>query len=698
MKSNFFYGVILALVLGSLSSCSDNLTTDVQEKADSDQVRYLNVSVSSPTGAGTRAGVGDFNEGSDAENAVKDLYFVFYDAEGNVTGSTTHVKNPTFNKDEERPSVNSIYSSTVSVTLSQGDNLPSYVMCFINPISTADFATASRSEIELIKRRAVTTQVKTTTGEGDEAVTTTTTYFPMSNSAYYGLNPVTGEQNARMVATPIAVGELYKNSADAKKALDAGKTTDIYVERYAARIALSLTPDKIQEVTDNNEDIVGVNGYTLKFVPDAWRPNAIDQELYAVKTYGILDADNNNNNKPVYTPTYAQVAEKLDPATKGDSWWNDRNNFRSYWGCSPSYYENDYPQVSDDITDKVADNAHNDNYPYKLHYFNYDQIIKNTTGATTSKEGDGAYSFYNSITWDVTNGFNEGTSGSGKVFYARETTTAVDAWQGENKLYNPLAALASAVIVGHYQLTAEGDSPSVPAPAQGQTYTTFYLYGKTGNNWNLYFDNSIAGAMIDNQNVVYKKIGETYTIANKNDDAGIFIVEHPSMDVRTAAGTTVAGRLVALQLSGVPATAYYFYDTTKKVYEQITTTNINKVNADLLTAGFARKYGDGLCYYNIPIEHLGIHIYSSATGQTGEYVTGAKTANGYDFTKCPAGSFGIVRNHVYNINIKSIKGLATALRDANQPIVPPMDEVEYYISARVNILNWRIVPAQNVTL
>lgn len=695
MKRNFFYGVILALVLGSLSSCSDNLTTDIQEKADSDQVRYLNVSVSSPTGAGTRAGVGDFDEGSDTENAVKDLYFVFYDAEGNVTGSTTHVTNPTFNKDEERPSVNSIYSSTVSVTLSQGDNLPSYVMCFLNPISTSDFATASLSEIELVTRKAVTTQVKTTTGEGDEAVTTTTTYFPMSNSAYYGLNPVTGEQNARMVATPIAVGELYTTSADAEKALEAGKTTDIYVERYAARIALSLTPDKIQEVKDNNKDIVGVNGYTLKFVPDAWRPNAIDQELYAVKTYGILDDD----KKPVYTPTYTQVAAKLDPLTKGDSWWNDRDNFRSYWGCSPSYYTNKYPQVSDDITDKAADNAHNTNYPYDLHYFNYDQIIKNTTGATTSKEGDGAYSFYNSITWDKTNGFNEGTSGSGKVFYARETTTAVDAWQGTNKLYNPLAALASAVIVGHYQLIEETGSEKVPEPDQGQEYTTFYLYGKTGNNWNLYFDNSIAGAMIDNQNVVYKKDGETtYIVANKDADATIFKVEHPSQAVRTAAGTIVAGRLVALQLNGVPATPYYFYNTANKTYDQITADNINKVNADLLTAGFARKYGNGLCYYNIPIEHLG--IYSSTTDNTGQYVTGAKdTKTGkYDFTKCPAGSFGIVRNHVYNINIKSIKGLATALRDANQPIVPPMDEVEYYISARVNILNWRIVPAQDVVL
>ena len=166
-----------------------------------------------------------------------------------------------------------------------------------------------------------------------------------------------------------------------------------------------------------------------------------------------------------------------------------------------------------------------------------------------------------------------------------------------------------------------------------------------------------------------------------------FIVEHPEASVRGE--STVAGRLVALQIDkgSIPEGIYYYNSASTDLdkYELVTIDNIDKVNADLLSAGYARKYGEGLCYFNIPIEHLGGAV---------------KTVDGksYDFAKCPAGSFGIVRNHAYNININSISGLATALRDENQPIVPPVDEVSYYISARLNILNWRIVPTQDVEL
>ena len=116
-------------------------------------------------------------------------------------------------------------------------------------------------------------------------------------------------------------------------------------------------------------------------------------------------------------------------------------------------------------------------------------------------------------------------------------------------------------------------------------------------------------------------------------------------------------------------------------YVAITADNLNNVNSDLLSAGYARQYGEGLAYFSIPIQHLGFN-------QTGTL----------DYTTARAGSFGLVRNHVYAINVKSISGLATALRDANQPIVPPMDEKTYYINARLNVLNWRLVPTQEVEL
>lgn len=664
-KSNLLFGAAIALAAGMLAGCSKEPAAENQiQTVDHDQQRYLNVSILSPKGTNTRASDGDFNEGDPKENTVADMYFVFYDKDGNPTGETTHIETPTFNADNTRPSVNSIYSSVVPIQLKQGDNLPAYVMCFLNPISTADFATSTLEEMEGITRKAIIVSKN-----GIE-------YFPMSNSVYYGTDPNTGETNKRMIATPIRTDQLYSTQKDAEDALKDGETTDIYVERYAARIKVTLEAANIKEVTTNNKDIVGVNGYTLKFIPKAWRPNAIDQELYAVKRFGII-----NGTTPDFNPSYATIADKL-VGSETDSWWNDRDNFRSYWACSPSYYDNDYPRVSDDITDEVANNAHTTDYPYSLHYFNYKQIIDNTTGSTDN------YAFTNSIEW------KDGAFAD--IFYARETTTSVTAWQGENKIYNPLASLASAVIVGHYELTANTGSPAVPAPADGKEYPTFYLFGKTDGNWNLYFEDSIEEAMMKNQNIVYKRENNVYIPA---DDPALFKVEHPSEAVRTAGDVIVAGRLVGLQLDRVPATGetYYFYNTKTSSYEAIAEANINTVNANLLSVGYARKYGDGLCYFNIPIEHLG--IYATSSGDTGTRVTNAKNADGtYNFENCPAGSFGIVRNHAYNINITSITGLATALSSETQPIVPPVNETEYHVAARVNILNWRIVPTQSVTL
>ena len=62
------------------------------------------------------------------------------------------------------------------------------------------------------------------------------------------------------------------------------------------------------------------------------------------------------------------------------------------------------------------------------------------------------------------------------------------------------------------------------------------------------------------------------------------------------------------------------------------------------------------------------------------------------------GDFGLVRNHVYSINVTTIKGLGTAIADPTDPTVPPAETTDYFVAYRLNILNWAIVPTQNVDL
>ena len=622
----------MALAAGMLAGCSKEPAAENQiQTVDHDQVRYLNVTISSPTGMETRATTADddFTNGTEDENFVENMTFVFYDAAGLPTGQavekkfTANTDKEGFNTSTGIANVEKIWSSTVEVALSQGENLPAYVVAYINPVSDSDLKTNSLKQIDEITRQQVRVKSKT---EGSDRM-----LFPMSNSVYYGDNPVAGETNVRVFASPVATDQLYTSPEDAEAAT--AKTIDIYVESYAARVQLKMTPGAV------NPNATDVNGYTLTFVPEAWRVNATDKDTYAVKRFGIADGTSVN-----YDPTYSALLTNFN----GSDWWNEPKKFRSYWACTPSYYKNDYPKVSDNITDVKESNDYSEGtkYPYDEHYFSYEQF---KTGKVK-----GAL-FAEAITWDETNGFN-------KPFYARETTTASIAWGYEKETqnvddepeaeaakleYNPLATMPSAVIVGHYILTKNGTD----MPQQ-----TFYLYGKTNNHHNLYLQSEILDAMVKNQTTVLTREGAAgnYTYSAYREIDG-FTVEHPLKAVRDVKNTTVAGRLVALQLTDEAAARdLYYYDAaaTGDKYVKITAGedgNLNKVNSELLSAGYATMYGNGIAYFNIPIEHLG--IYATTSGSEGK-----------------------------------------------QPIVPPVGELSYYISAKLNILSWRVVPTQEVKL
>jgi hypothetical protein len=82
----------------------------------------------------------------------------------------------------------------------------------------------------------------------------------------------------------------------------------------------------------------------------------------------------------------------------------------------------------------------------------------------------------------------------------------------------------------------------------------------------------------------------------------------------------------------------------------------------------ATVYADGQTYYYIDIKHLG------TSGKEAEY--------------------GIVRNHIYDIEIQSIKGYGTPVYSPDSNLVEPetpIEEVGVYVAAKINVLSWRVV-------
>lgn len=88
-------------------------------------------------------------------------------------------------------------------------------------------------------------------------------------------------------------------------------------------------------------------------------------------------------------------------------------------------------------------------------------------------------------------------------------------------------------------------------------------------------------------------------------------------------------------------------------------------------------------YYNIPLAHLNSAVYDKTTG---------------DLQTWKEGTFGVVRNHVYNVIVNSVKRIGTGVFNPNSTkdedkITPDPDpnDPNYYLGAEINILSWKVV-------
>lgn len=120
-----------------------------------------------------------------------------------------------------------------------------------------------------------------------------------------------------------------------------------------------------------------------------------------------------------------------------------------------------------------------------------------------------------------------------------------------------------------------------------------------------------------------------------------------------------------------------------------TSTAVTDVNKALSTV---TKYDKGYAYYPIRIKHFG----SSKSLAAGGYDTGMVTWNSashsqkdrYDGNSDEKflGRYGVLRNNWYDLGINSISGVGS-------PVIPdapgtPDDELESFISVRINVLSW----------
>ena len=120
---------------------------------------------------------------------------------------------------------------------------------------------------------------------------------------------------------------------------------------------------------------------------------------------------------------------------------------------------------------------------------------------------------------------------------------------------------------------------------------------------------------------------------------------------------------VYFQLSDAGAAkAWYKYEGGK--YNAV---SVAELNAALAAVQPALVYKNGMTYYWTDIKHLG------AADKTAEY--------------------GVVRNHVYKVNITDITGYGTPVYDGTSDFInlEKPEDIVTYVSAQINILSWRVV-------
>lgn len=184
-------------------------------------------------------------------------------------------------------------------------------------------------------------------------------------------------------------------------------------------------------------------------------------------------------------------------------------------------------------------------------------------------------------------------------------------------------------------------------------------------------------------NNLKKQESLNYYIATVEDGA----TKYTQISDGNAELVNVGGGLVNVKLT-LATDAPLYKKVADNTYELIEAKD-NKTaveQANDVLAGFnatneALAYKGGLMYYNIPIQHFN---------------NNDKDAEG----NIPEAKYGVVRNHVYVLDVTSIKGLGVGVFDPDEEIIPddPFDEDKLYqVGANIKILSWKVVN-QNVEL
>ena len=263
---------------------------------------YVNVRIAMAGGPSSRATEGEYEYGEDAEQAIKNIFFVFYDDNGKWMANGEQV-GETATTDGTEENVEAIANAVVALTLPEDSPYPTRVVAYVNiPDAKTIFGGKDLGDTNTNDK---TGTGEVTIGEGaratvltgnGETVSSTDNGFMMTNSTY--LNG-----SVEQIATPVERDNFFDTAEDAK----AANPVDIYVERLAAKV--SITNSAVVQ------DITNVGDYTLQFKPEGFALSGTNTKEYYLKN--------------------------IQTAWSSWEWFNEPTDYRCFWAEDPNYDDAD---------------------------------------------------------------------------------------------------------------------------------------------------------------------------------------------------------------------------------------------------------------------------------------------------------------------------------------------------------------------
>lgn len=669
MNRKFMFGsaaLMLALGFTACSSQEDALQT-ADEVLTEDANFFFNISIANPSEDGSRADV--YDEGTTDEQKINSILFTFYNSQNGVVGSTTIRFDGAPNPEGTDYSVNGSTWQSTGQPVHQGTD-KNTITTVIVPVKVDQGSTKPTKVIAVINRGPLNTAFDAIDTYTKEKVTLDQAMdngFMMSSSVYYDTN-----SKEAKIAADIDEACIYKTSEAAKAG---SKSADIYVERVVAKVKTRLAKDWAEKSSTNwvrEWDETGdVNdsksGYKMVFKAISWALSNNEKESFLIKNFrSTSDFTNQYMTRDEATAAFDEALPD----------WNSPALHRSFWAMSPSYFGCSVPKNDTDNLDK-------ENRSY-LEYLTRDEVLAGNELSTTYNS---VYSLEHTHTADVVtsyknklvsaaimvgqyvkgdNYFTGAYSDKVPDFYLRRFTSANDAstqvmvYDTEEKLIKAFFAAneTNPILMCHYS------GPSGIG------------WGHIKRDYQAFID-KFEIKHYDNGNYSYyvtlqlkedAKIGAVDNVSESGPDMGL-LIDHTGEELNDYA-----------LISSKP-------EETKRIHPEYKVISIAQANRYIAEhfakteMGYVEKYDKGLAYFAMPVEHLWAWKNTKSIGD--------------DEFKAVLGQYGIVRNHIYSLEILSFQGIGKPVPII---IVPETENEKYYVRTRVNINRWRLVPTQSEVL